>query len=181
MSARAAVPVVAPVEVLPAVEPLTVGSPAEPALPTDARPSVEADDRRSSGATVERKYGLPIKIVVVKNNYLGQVKWEQMVLLGNPEYGVDLAPIDFTKFAEACGGRGVTIEDRRACDELIADALTSPRPVVVQAVVDPLEVPLPARMTPGQALRFAESPIRGEPDRVAIATNAIGEKIREMV
>ena len=33
------------------------------------------------------KYKLPVKVVVVKNNTLGQIKWEQMVFLGNPEYG----------------------------------------------------------------------------------------------
>ena len=52
------------------------------------------------------KYKLPIVVVVIKNNTLGQIKWEQMVLLGNPEYGVQLHPIDFTKFADACGGAG---------------------------------------------------------------------------
>jgi pyruvate dehydrogenase (quinone) len=38
------------------------------------------------------KYQLPIKVVVVKNNVLGMIKWEQMVFLGNPEYGVALNP-----------------------------------------------------------------------------------------
>src|SRR6202007_2085168 len=48
------------------------------------------------------KYKLPIKIVIVKNNSLGQIKWEQMVFLGNPEYACDLAPINFAEFARAC-------------------------------------------------------------------------------
>src|SRR6185295_20315806 len=61
------------------------------------------------------KYGLPVKVVVVKNDTLGQIKWEQMVFLGNPEYGCDLQPIDFAKFAEACGGRGFTIHDPADC------------------------------------------------------------------
>ena len=39
------------------------------------------------------KYRLPIKVVVIKNNVLGMIKWEQMVFLGNPEYGV-VAPAD---------------------------------------------------------------------------------------
>ena len=56
------------------------------------------------------KYKLPIKVVVIKNNTLGQIKWEQMVFLGNPEYGVELQPIDFVKFAEACGGVGFRCE-----------------------------------------------------------------------
>ena len=56
------------------------------------------------------KHKLPIKVVVIKNNVLGQIKWEQMVFLGNPEYGVELQPIDFVKFAEACGGAGFRCE-----------------------------------------------------------------------
>src|SRR5919198_2776985 len=36
------------------------------------------------------QYNLPVKVVIVKNNVLGQIKWEQMVFLGNPEYGVEL-------------------------------------------------------------------------------------------
>ncbi len=127
------------------------------------------------------KYQLPIKVVVVKNNYLGQIKWEQMVFLGNPEYGVDLQPIDFVKVAEACGGTGIRIDDPAACDELMARALATPGPVLIEAVVDPLEAPMPPRVTPDQALKFAESLVRGEPDRVAIVKNALGEKIREMV
>ncbi len=60
------------------------------------------------------KYQLPIKIVIIKNNSLGQIKWEQMVFSGNPEFGCELQPIDFAKFAEACGGHGFTIEDPKS-------------------------------------------------------------------
>jgi Thiamine pyrophosphate enzyme, C-terminal TPP binding domain len=55
------------------------------------------------------KYQLPVRIVVLKNNSLGQIKWGQMVFLGNPEYGCDLHPIDFAAFARVCGGTGFTI------------------------------------------------------------------------
>jgi pyruvate dehydrogenase (quinone) len=127
------------------------------------------------------KYDLPIKVVICKNDVLGQIKWEQMVFLGNPEYGVELAPIDFAKFAEACGGTGIRIEDPRDCDEQMARALAAPGPAVIEAVVDPLEAPMPPKITREQATKFAEALLRGEPDRVAIATNALGEKIREMV
>src|SRR5438874_11014056 len=56
------------------------------------------------------KYELPITVVIFKNNTLGMIKWEQMVFLGNPEYGVELQPIDFVRFAEACGGVGFRCE-----------------------------------------------------------------------
>src|SRR5204863_9078274 len=103
------------------------------------------------------KYKLPIKIVVMKNNSLGQIKWEQMVFLGNPEYGCELQPIDFAKFAEACGGAGFTIHDPNECGRVLDQALALPGPVVVEAVVDPYEPPMPAHITVDQARKFAEA------------------------
>ncbi len=47
------------------------------------------------------QYNLPIKVIVIKNNTLGMIRWEQMGFLGNPEFGVEFSPIDFAKIAEA--------------------------------------------------------------------------------
>src|ERR687889_1568785 len=71
------------------------------------------------------KYKLPIKVFVVKNNTLGQIKWEQMVFLGNPEYGCELEPIDFAAVARACGGVGFTITDPRDCGRVLDEALAT--------------------------------------------------------
>ena len=57
------------------------------------------------------KYELPIKVFIIKNNTLGQIKWEQMVFLGNPEFGCELHPIDFAGYARACGGIGLTVTE----------------------------------------------------------------------
>jgi pyruvate dehydrogenase (quinone) len=127
------------------------------------------------------KYHLPIKIVIVKNNTLGQIKWEQMVFLGNPEYGVSLEPIDFAAFAQACGGAGFTIEDPRECGRILDQAFATPGPVVVQAVVDPLEPPMPAKVTVEQAAMFAKSLLRGEPHRAKIALTVASDTVRELV
>jgi pyruvate dehydrogenase (quinone)/pyruvate oxidase len=127
------------------------------------------------------KYQLPIKVVIVKNGTLGQIKWEQMVFLGNPEYGVDLQAIDFAGIAQACGGTGFTAEDPSDCGRVVEEFLAAPGPAVLQAVVDPLEAPLPAKVTADQALKFAESLVRGEPNRGQIALAALSEKVREMI
>jgi pyruvate dehydrogenase (quinone) len=127
------------------------------------------------------KYQLPVKIVVVKNNTLGQIKWEQMVFLGNPEYAVELHPIDFAAVADACGGAGFTAEDPNDCGRVVEEFLDAPGPALLQAVVDPLEPPLPPKVTADQALKFAESLARGEPNRGKIAFSAIADKIRELV
>ena len=127
------------------------------------------------------KYKLPIKVVIVKNGTLGQIKWEQMVFLGNPEFGVDLHPIDFAAVARACGGQGFTAEDPAECGGVVEEFLSVPGPAILQAVVDPLEPPLPAKVTADQALKFAESLVRGEPNRSKIALTALSDKVRELV
>jgi len=127
------------------------------------------------------KYNLPIKVVVIKNNTLGQIKWEQMVFLGNPEFGVDLHPIDFAAFAHACGGVGFSVENPDECGRTIQEFLNAPGPAILQAQVDRLEPPLPPKVTAEQALHFAESLARGEPDRGKIAMTAFADKIRELV
>ena len=60
-------------------------------------------------------YKLNIKIIVVKNNTLGQIKWEQMVFLGNPEYGSDLYPADFVTIARGAGIEAIQIADATTC------------------------------------------------------------------
>jgi pyruvate dehydrogenase (quinone)/pyruvate oxidase len=127
------------------------------------------------------KYQLPIKIFIVKNNVLGQIKWEQMVFLGNPEYGVDLHPINFAAYAQACGGTGFTIEDPADCGRIVDQALSMPGPVVVEAVVDPYEPPLPGKISLQQATMFAESLARGQPNRAKIAWTVLSDKVRELV
>lgn len=127
------------------------------------------------------KYKLPIKVVIIKNNTLGQIKWEQMVFLGNPEYGVDLHPIDFASFALACGGVGFTVEDPAQCGPSIDAFLNAPGPAVLQAVVDPFEPPMPAKVKPEQALHFAESLARGEPNRKKIALTVLSDQVREII
>lgn len=127
------------------------------------------------------KYKLPIKIVVVKNNSLGQIKWEQMVFLGNPEYECDLAPINFADFALACGGRGFTIDDPRDCGSILDRALETSGPVIIEAVVDPNEPPMPPKVTAKQAAHFAESLARGTPDRRKIIETVVENRVREML
>jgi pyruvate dehydrogenase (quinone) len=85
-------------------------------------------------------HNLPIKIILLKNNSLAEVRFEQQEL-GFPEFGCDLAPIDFVAFARACGADGsrcATVEELRPA---ISAALSSPKPALVEAVVDANEKP----------------------------------------
>lgn len=127
------------------------------------------------------KHNLDTIVVVVKNNVLGQIKWEQMVFLGNPEFGVELQPIDFAKVAEACGAVGISVEDPNDLRPALEKAMAAGKPVVVEVACDPFEPPMPAQISRDQVTKMAEALVRGEPNRVKIAETIFRDKFQEIM
>ncbi len=127
------------------------------------------------------KYDLPILCVVIKNNVLGQIMWEQMVFLGNPQYGVDLWPIDFAGYARACGGVGFCADRPQDVKPMIDEAMRSGKPAIVECIVNPYEPPMLAEITPEQAIHLAEALARGEPNRNRIAETIFRDRVRELI
>ena len=127
------------------------------------------------------KYDLNVKVIIIKNNVLGEIKWEQLVLEGNPQYGVELQPIDFEAYAKACGAAGFTIEHPKDAEKTLKAALKHRGPAVVQAVVDPSEPPMPGKISTKQAMNFAKALARGEKGRWKIIKTVVEDKVREVV
>ena len=103
------------------------------------------------------KYKLPVKIFISQKQYIGA---DQVGTDGIPrESGVRMR-VAADRFR---GGRarfrhpGFTINTPSECAHVIESALATPGPVLVEAVVDANEPPMPARVKPAQALHFAES------------------------
>jgi pyruvate dehydrogenase (quinone)/pyruvate oxidase len=129
------------------------------------------------------QYRLPIKVIVIKNNTLGMIRWEQMAFLGNPEYAVEFSPIDFARFAEACGGLGYSISEPGQVGKVMDEAMSErEKPVIVEALVDPFEPPMPPKVDPGFIRNVAESMARGQPysDRIGLTLfrNRVHEALR---
>ena len=127
------------------------------------------------------KYGLDVKVVVIKNNSLGQIKWEQMVFLGNPEYVCDLQPIDFVTVARGFGVNAFGVDDPKRCGDVLRQALNTRGPVLVEAVVDPHEPPMPPKATVKQVTKLAESLARGTPSGAKIALTVASDVVREII
>jgi pyruvate dehydrogenase (quinone) len=127
------------------------------------------------------KYHLPIKVIVIKNNLLGMIKWEQLAFEGNPQYGVELQPIDFVSVARACGVIGYQVDDPRTVKSVLHEAFHHSGPALVEAVVDPNEPPLPGKITTDQAWQFVKALTKGQPDRWEIIKTVVENKIREVV
>lgn len=127
------------------------------------------------------KYNLPIKVVIIKNNSLGMIRWEQLAFLGNPEYGVEFSPIDFAKFAEACGGRGYSISDPREARSQVRDALSYRGPAIIEAVVDPFEPPMPPKVDLDFVSNMAESFAKGQPHARRIGLTIFRDQVHEIL
>jgi len=126
-------------------------------------------------------YHLNIKILVIKNNTLGQIKWEQMVFLGNPEYACDLYPADFVTIARGAGLDAIQISEPTECAQQLNAAVNRVGPMLIEAVVDQFTPPMPAKIKAGQAAKFAEALARGEPNRSKIILTQMHERVRELV
>jgi pyruvate dehydrogenase (quinone) len=126
-------------------------------------------------------YKLNIKIIVIKNDTLGQIKWEQMIFLGNPEYACDLFPADFSAIARGAGINAVRIEEAASCGAGMDAVLGEQGPALIEAVVDGFTPPYPAKIKPKQAARLAESLLRGEANRGRIALTTLKDTVRELV
>lgn len=125
------------------------------------------------------KYNLPIKVIIIKNDVLGMIRWEQMAFLGNPEYGIELSPIDFAKFAEACGGKGYTIREPGDAKGIIHEAMSQSKPTIVEAYVDPFEPPMPPKADLKIVAKMAESFARGQPHAKRIGLTIFRDQLHE--
>lgn len=127
------------------------------------------------------KYNLPVKVVIFKNNSFGMIEWEQIVMEGNPHFGIELQPIDFAAFARACGAPGFTLTEARDAETVLREAFAQPGPALVEAVIDQNEAPMPGKVTTDQALKFAEAMLRGDKDAWKIIKTVMKDRIREVV
>jgi pyruvate dehydrogenase (quinone) len=126
------------------------------------------------------RYRIPLKVLVVKNNMLNQIAWEQMMFLGNPQFGCELQPIDFARAAEAMGGRGFTIREPAEVEGVLDQAFAAEGPVVIEAVVDAYEPMMPAKMPPDYAANFRKA-LPETPGREQIEASIAEEPARTIM
>jgi len=86
------------------------------------------------------QHHLPIKVLILNNHRLAEVTFEQKEA-GFGVFGCELSPIDFVAYASACGAEGFRCAAPEEVRPAIAAALRSPKPAVIDAIVDPEEQP----------------------------------------
>lgn len=126
------------------------------------------------------RYRLPLKVLVLKNNMLNQIAWEQMMFLGNPQFGCELQPIDFAMAAQAMGAAGFSISRPEEIDPVLDAALATEGPVVIEALVDAYEPMLPPKMPPEFARNFRKA-LPETPNHERIEENLTREPLKTMM
>jgi pyruvate dehydrogenase (quinone) len=124
---------------------------------------------------------LPLKLLVLCNGTLGQIKWEQILFLGNPEFGCEVPAIDFARAAEAMGGRGFTVDDPAQIDAVLDRALAVDGPVIIQAMIDPNEPLLPAVVSESYAKHLEQALAAGTEGATEIRQALEREPSRSMM
>ncbi|MGD1415815.1 pyruvate oxidase [Bacillus stercoris] len=100
------------------------------------------------------KYKLPITVVILNNENLGMIEYEQQVK-GNIDYVTQLQNVDYAAFAESCGAKGIKVTKAEELAPAFHEALRSDQPVVVDVMIGN-EPPLPGKITYGQAKGFSK-------------------------
>ena len=102
-------------------------------------------------ATV-RSYNLPIVIVVLNNTVLGMVRQWQKLFYGRRFSQTDPhRKTDFAKLAEAFGVKGMRIHNDDDAEEVLAEAFSTTKPVVIDCRISPDENVLPM-IPPGKTV-----------------------------
>jgi pyruvate dehydrogenase (quinone) len=126
----------------------------------------------------------PRLVVLVLNNHdLNQVTWEQRALSGDPKFEASQTLPDFpyARYAELLGFVGLRVDAPDQVAPAWDEALSSDRPVVVEAVTDPEVPPLPPHITLEQARALASALRKGDSGARGLVRQALRDKAEEFL
>jgi pyruvate dehydrogenase (quinone) len=122
-------------------------------------------------------------IVVLHNNDLNQVTWEQRVMAGDPKLEASqvLPDFPFARYADLLGLKGIRVDGPEQVGPAWDEALATDRPVVLEAITDPEVPPLPPHIRFEQAKKMAMSLPSDPSSRSDIVKQSIKGKVDEFV
>jgi pyruvate dehydrogenase (quinone) len=122
-------------------------------------------------------------VLVLHNNDLNQVTWEQRVMNGDPKYEAsqDVPEFPYAEYAKSLGLEGVRMERKEDVAKGWEQALNSDRPVVVEALTDPDVPPLPPHISFEQAVKFSKTLLKHDPNEAGILRQTWREVVESFI
>jgi len=120
-------------------------------------------------------------IMVLHNNDLNMVTWEQRAFEGNPKFDASQALYDFpfAQYAEMLGFWSARVDRPEQVGPAWDEALSAGRPAVIDAITDPNVPPLPPHISLDQARAFFSSMVKGDPDALSVIRRTAVSKAKE--
>ncbi len=137
-----------------------------------------------TAAKYYRTWADPRLVVLVLNNEdLNQVTWEQRVMEGDPRFDASqrIPYMPFHEYARLIGLGSVKVDRASQIEDAMTQAFSADRPFVIDAMTDPEEPPLPPHITFKQAEDYTKSFLADPSDGLAGVLNAVREKVDEFV
>ncbi len=126
----------------------------------------------------------PRLIVLVLNNQdLNQVTWEQRAMEGDPKNPMtqSIPDVRYADYARLIGLDGIRVESPDRIGAAWEQAFSADRPFVIDAVVDPNVPPLPPHITLEQAHHLMNALRKGDPDAREVMNQSFRQKVLEFL
>jgi pyruvate dehydrogenase (quinone) len=120
-------------------------------------------------------------VLVLHNDDLNQVTWEQRVLTGDAklEASQRIPDFDYAGYGRLLGLEGIRVDDPDEVGDAWDQALAADRPVVLEAITDPEVPPLPPHIKVEQATSMAQALMKGDPNAARIVKQSLKGKLAE--
>jgi pyruvate dehydrogenase (quinone) len=122
-------------------------------------------------------------VLVLNNGDLNQVTWEQRAMEGDPQNPDTqrIPQLDYARYAELIGLRGVRVESPDEIDAAWDEAFSADRPCVIDAVCDPSVPPLPPHIRAEQAKALFAALRKGDPEARSVIAESFKQKVIEFL
>jgi pyruvate dehydrogenase (quinone) len=123
----------------------------------------------------------PRMVVMVLNNQdLNMVTWEQRALAGDPKWETSQNIMDFpyAAYAEMLGLRGFRVEKPEEVGAAWDEAFRADRPCVLDVRTDPKVPPLPPHVSYEHAKKYTQALLKGDPEAVGIIWQSFKESMQ---
>ncbi len=130
-----------------------------------------------------REWSNPRLVVMVLNNQdLNQVTWEERVQLGSgkTESTQSIPDFAYDRYAELLGLKGIVVRDPEKLGAAWDEALSADRPVILNIYADPNVPPLPPHITLKDAKNFFKM-MGTEPELGSVLINSAKEMLASVL
>ena len=122
-------------------------------------------------------------IMVLHNNDLNQVTWEQRVMSGDPKFegSQDIPDFPYSKYAELVGLKGIYVNKPEDIGPAWDQAFASDRPVVIDVITDPDVPTIPPHITFTEMKKYAATLLKGDPDEGGIIKQTFKDVVENVL